>query len=598
LAQAGFAAAATPGVHAGDERGKRMRRMMSLRGWFWPLALILVFGFTESARAIYLDENQQISLRARIYSQGSIRLNDSQTDTAPSTKRGQLVQERNFFNPELDAKLTDYTSWMKGTALGFLAPDEFSFRLAAWGFYDGIYDYGAGQFDTSRRLINSTFGDFKAKPKRAWFLEGPKFNPAGTTLDQIFPGAEVQNPRDIYATQRRINELYLNYTKGPVFLRIGKQAISWGESDTIALLDQNNPFDVTLGAPGVFEEVDEARIPLWTVRGSLNLFDTLGPLSSGFVEAYWVPGDIDTNTGYLPLLGASPYSARGQDPQLSLPAFLQSQFQFVLLDHIPKKRFENSRWGVRAQTVVNRFFTVSAWLYTHFPNQPVPRAQATDNLIQGTNQRLFVTETVHLLTTVYGVSNTFFFAPLDSIVRMEAEYFENEPSFVPETNLSLSTFGSPGTVPRANYARWELGFDRFFFFRPLNPSNSFLITIANVGSYNLDETSNPMKDFRFAGQRKPGTTGQSPNDFVQLKMIENFTQVHMESDYMHGRLTPAITYIQNRRGTYAILPTLTYRWTDSLLFTLQAIHIGGEYQQLGFFRDRDQFSMRATYQLN
>ena len=59
------------------------------------------------------------------------------------------------------------------------------------------------------------------------------------------------DPRDIYAHQARVNELYLSYSKGPFFLRFGRQSISWGESDTIALLDQSNPFDITAGGAGL-----------------------------------------------------------------------------------------------------------------------------------------------------------------------------------------------------------------------------------------------------------------------------------------------------------------------------------------------------------
>src|SRR5512135_3628474 len=118
----------------------------SRRLWVAGLAMLLAGVRVQPARAIYLDEAQNFSLRSRVYSQGSIRLNDSQGDTTPHTEDGQLVQHRNFFNPELGAKLTGYTSWMKGTWLDVLAPDDLSARLAAWGFYDGIYDYGAGQF--------------------------------------------------------------------------------------------------------------------------------------------------------------------------------------------------------------------------------------------------------------------------------------------------------------------------------------------------------------------------------------------------------------------------------------------------------------------
>ena len=49
--------------------------------------------------------------------------------------------------------------------------------------------------------------------------------------------------------------MYVSLTKGRVFLRVGRQTISWGESDTIALLDQSNPFDVTRAIPGVLQDI-------------------------------------------------------------------------------------------------------------------------------------------------------------------------------------------------------------------------------------------------------------------------------------------------------------------------------------------------------
>jgi len=566
--------------------------------------LVLV---TPRAGALYLDEAQNISLRVRIYSQAGIRIEDSSTDTVPTTKSGQLIQHRNFYNPEFDAKLTSYFSWMRGTFADWLAPDDFRFRLAAWGFYDGLYDYGSSQFDKAQRKINAGYPDLTVRTS-AFFIEGARYNPDGGTVDGIFPEHHLLEPRRIFGNQRRINELYLSYSKGPVFVRFGRQSISWGESDTVALLDQNNPFDITLGAPGVFQDLDEARIPLWTLRGSYKLFEVLGPLSSAFVEAYWVPGGLDTNTGWFPPLASSPYSPRGANPQTLVPPLLP--LQFVLLDRIPEGTMSNSRWGVRAQALVNRFLTASVWFYTHFPNQPVPLSRGT---IPTTTPgvQIATTETVHKLTSVIGAAGTFFLEPVDGIVRLEAEYFDNEPGFIPEQNMGI-TQGippfqvltacnevdgrSPCRVPRADFLRWEVGFDRFFFFRPLNPTNSFTLITAIVGSYNLDETDN--KDFRFAGQRKPGHQGTSPNDFVQLKKVEAFFQGSLQTDYMHGRVTPRLTTIFYTRGTYVILPSIRYRWTDWLLFDLSLIHIGGAYQSIGFFRDRDQLSFRVTYQLN
>jgi hypothetical protein len=175
---------------------------------------------------------------------------------------------------------------------------------------------------------------------------------------------------------------------------------------------------------------------------------------------------------------------------------------------------------------------------------------------------------------------------------------EGMPAFqvLSACNPDPQTGRSPCKVPKANFLRWEIGFDRFFFLRALNPTNSFTLVTALVGSYNLDETD--KKDFRFNGQRKPGHEGTSPNDFVQLKKVEAFGQAALQTNYMHGRLTPMMTLILHSRGTYAVLPSLQYRFTDWLLFDLKYIHIGGAYQSFGFFRDREQISFRMTYQLN
>ena len=64
----------------------------------------------------------------------------------PARSPFQLIENRNFMNPEFDARLTRYQPF---------SLDDFSFRLALWGFYDGIYNYGTSQYD---RAINNIQG--------------------------------------------------------------------------------------------------------------------------------------------------------------------------------------------------------------------------------------------------------------------------------------------------------------------------------------------------------------------------------------------------------------------------------------------------------
>jgi hypothetical protein len=165
--------------------------------------------------------------------------------------------------------------------------------------------------------------------------------------------------------------------------------------------------------------------------------------------------------------------------------------------------------------------------------------------------------------------------------------------------------------------RFELGYDRFFFFRPLNPYNSFTWVTAYVGQWNLSETFT-NKNYRFGGQQKLSPTGTRvgantaglslqtigklhtvATDFVDLYPYESFVQTHLQTDYLHGRLTPSITGIVGLDGVYGFPMGVTYRYTDSLLFDFKYVLLGGNFNfPFGYFRDRSQLSARVTFLLN
>ena len=66
----------------------------------------------------------------------------------------------------------------------------------------------------------------------------------------------------------------------------------------------------------MLQDVDEARIPLWTLRGTVKLVDNWKWLSSFFLDAYMVPGIIDTTVPINPIpAGVSPFGPDVRDPQ-------------------------------------------------------------------------------------------------------------------------------------------------------------------------------------------------------------------------------------------------------------------------------------------
>jgi len=632
------------------------RRPLASRVPTVALAAGLVLGAASRVGAVFLDVNRDFDLRARLYNETAVAAESSEPQTRPARSPLQVIEQRTFFNPEFDAKLTRYQPF---------SLDDFSFRLALWGFYDGIYDYATGQYDRSRQSIKGrlSFGhtDTAARTRTDTLIDTRK-----TYTYQPDPVlGNYGDPGDVSDVPFRFNEVYFNLAKGPLFVRLGRQAISWGESDTIGLLDANNPFNLTMAIPGIFQDIDEARIPLWTARATYDLFDSWKFLSSGYLDTYLVPGSVDTTVSPFPIPLASPYSPPQGDPQALIAGLIPpdigsglvkpilGNIQLGIYDHLPSRSMSNSRFGARFGALVNRDYTTSVWYYRTFVNAPVPVFQSLDlsrapikhpGNPNFTGPTQLITEITHGTEDVFGGATTFFSEKMDGIVRAEMEYFMNEPAFIPNQNLPFQNLlrkpalrnilnnvlgqnipagKDDGSVPTADFIRFELGFDRFFFYRTLNPSNSFTWVSAYVGQVNLSEIAG-KGNFRFGGQTKVCKSNQ-PNcngtvvpvntsalsintigqlhtvakDYVDLYPYESFFQTHLQTDYMHGRLTPSITAIVGLDGVYGFPMGATYRFSDSLLFDFKYVLLGGNfYFPFGYFRDRSQLSARITYLLS
>jgi len=623
-----------------------------------------------TAAGFFLDPGRNFDVRLRAYTQLGIMTNGNEPDftnpIGPDGKRirtsmqgyqpGDLGQHRTFYNPEFDANLTPYTRWLG-------KPDEVKFRFAWWGFYDGLYDYLPGPWEHNHRN------------QHARFAQSANHNRQSVDFTD-----ENKRPRRIYASRNRINELYLDYSEGPVFVRIGRQSISWGESDTIALHDIQNPFDLTLAAPGLFQDVDEARIPLYTVRGTFRIVDAWKSLSSVFLDAYLVPGPIDTTVPISPIAaGISPFNPQQADPQwvvgnqkIPYPGGRQAALWASIVDELPEETWGNSRWGVRLQGILFNDYTTQVWFYRTFNQGPMPqllgpgaveRANAANDPLAptqidnrgwrtpvcngvdrttGTGGRTpsgrrcnlafpAVTLLRRRLESVVGVATSWYSQPLDGIIRAQAQYFDGELAFIPEDNVNPRVQLPPipalkpatTSAPTANYLRWVVAYDRFFFFRPLNPSNSFAASFSYNSEFNLSEKGG--RDYRWpntkpnrpAGgasfgpvrgvpqctpgnaQGNPLCIRVNPRDFEDRYQYEGFLQLALQTDYMHGRLQPRVAAVIDVSGIFVFVPSLQYRVNDSLLLGASWITISSQRRaSSGTFRASDMVQVRATFQIN
>jgi hypothetical protein len=661
---------------------------MRTRARWLTLGLLAILWAETPSHAYFLDKGRNFDVRLRAYSQLGILTDSSETDWPGNGKNtcvvdgkdstkcrysaGDLASHRNFYNPEFDAKLISYTQWMKEVpGLSLISPDEFKFRFAWWGFYDGLYDYLNGPWNFNRRNL-------KARQSESDNIRRESF----AFNDQN------KNPRSIYAHRNRINELYLDYTKGPLFLRAGRQAISWGESDDIVFMDRLNAFDLTQGAPGFFQDLEEARIPFWALRGTYKIVDAWRGLSSVFADAFLVPGIIDTTVPVDPMVGGvSPFSPDVADPQLMANDLIKRNgfdprvFQglhLVVVSRQPENTWSNTRWGFRLTGVVARDYTVQGWFAREFPVaptplltggpgafdegfkdtkgfKPIPLTLIDDRgfktsvcLDNSTNKPItkrfgaightpagrtcswaepIVTILDRQLESVWGLSATWFSQPVNGIIRTEAEYFHDEEAVIPNQNLNpltqvpnslLKGKFFTNTIPRTDYLRWLIGYDRFFFLRTLNPSNSFIVVAAIHGETNIFERR--QRDFRTA-QQKPGKPPTafaklpvcSPvaiaskqcriapaKNFEDLKAFDNdYLSVALLTDYMHGRLEPRLVVLAWASGIFGFQPMLTYRVNDNVILSATYLAIEASRRAiLGTFRGHDMAQLKVTFQLN
>jgi len=85
-----------------------------------------------------------------------------------------------------------------------------------------------------------------------------------------------------------ISELYVDFEYGPWQFKIGKQIVSWGETNLKQTADVINPIDLRYGSPGT-EAWEDIKIGLYMIRG---YYQTELPGELNF-EFLFIPGDYE-----------------------------------------------------------------------------------------------------------------------------------------------------------------------------------------------------------------------------------------------------------------------------------------------------------------
>ncbi len=545
-------------------------RQMALARLLFLLFLFVVG--SSQAWCITIDQDKTLDVSAKLQTRGTIRTQGSDAEgdssgyTFPAVDTGDFVQHRNLAILEVNHDLGPLTD-----SLGVLYPlraldIRAKYHLVGRFLYEGVYDYGPSVFQDVREGDRDNINSFK-QSYELW-------------------------------------EAYADFTRGPLFLRIGRQNLAWGETDIFRLLDGINPLDNTFG--GIFEDLDDRRIPLWMVRSSYNLGD-LGPVSSLTVESFLVPGTVDAHV--------APWAPRGTPYAVPLPSLLAPSLRIIT----PDRGWSESRWGVRVQGVVAESLNLAFAHYQTFLDVPTLRSKVIGSPpVLDLNALQTWGEFPEVRIT--GASMNYWESMTDIVFRSEVAWFWNEPVFIPEINNStlfgpqlelpdplldflagvlpvdirkLGLKGLPlnprsGSIPRKDILRYMVGFDKQVWIRPLNKTNTFFLSGQYFGQWV------PDYDGRM---RQEALIYPSLKDYPKVKEFEHVFTAMLNTLYLSGTIQPQIAFACDVRGAWLVQPSVNMIY-EPFRIMLQYSAIQGAFTNFGVFRDRDQVSLMLSYLLN
>jgi hypothetical protein len=207
---------------------------------------------------------------------------DSQGTGKSLWRVGNLVQHRNFVTLEWLHNINRISRDMPtiGPLFQFLNFDAFDYYLNMREEYDGVWDYGP------KTIQKELDGGGGTNYWDKYFGRRPARYPGEYNRFKNFSHLTSIQWMEKKVNQIRLFEWYFNITKGPLFIRIGRQNLSWGETDGFRLLDQINPLDNLFG--GFLVSLDERRVPLNMLRVQWG-FGTIGPVSDLTLEGFISP---------------------------------------------------------------------------------------------------------------------------------------------------------------------------------------------------------------------------------------------------------------------------------------------------------------------
>jgi len=638
-----------------------MTRRIEPRLWTIASAILVLLAWgTRPASALLLGKDREMRLSGRAYT--ALRVGTQQMGgdddplSWPDSGAGHIRQHRYFLQLDFDHDLLKLAEHGYGVARLFdwLDLDAFSYSMSYRGEGEGIYDYGPSEFSdlhAKTRAVRLNFPNpdvvFPAPPAELLIRTRRK-------IPREMIRQRVSRLRDIARQRHRLFLAYVDLEKGPLFVRIGRQVLAWGDTDIFRLLDNINPLDDSFG--GFFISLDERRLPIEMIRANWT-FGSFGPFADVDLEGFAATGNrVATNPGIPP---GSPWAPAGFGfPNPAVRPLLRLPDRTAI------------RGGGRLRFTAKDVTYQLAHYYTYLD---VPGAQfklpgVPTNIpnCSGGNTPKFCNPIVafqrYPRVSVTGGSLSFPISRLYTIVRSEAAWIRGEPmnrqgvgnshhSFfgfdfdgkptrqlrrlraAKNTEGGLNPFVYPrfvdprrqnplwGTVLQRDTFNMSIGFDVNRFIRWLNPHQSFFITTQFFYRHVFDSPGDlvlpvPVRNTR-VGKRLPAVGVPNERNILgtgvgggcqggrrackiqpRLGHLDDDRFLHtllITTSYWSGRVVPALAMFYDWQGPVLVQPGVTYV-RDPFRFIVDYTYIGGPTTgQIGLVRDRDNARFQVEF---
>jgi hypothetical protein len=414
-------------------------------------------------------------------------------------------------------------------------------------------------------------------------------------------------------------------------VRLGRQFISWGETDGVRLLDLINPQDLTYSppaAPNLFN-LDETRIP-WT---GLRTLYTIRPVSNTILEFFAMPGFFEQAKQRVDqIVGSNDtgdrevrYGLWSAHPETRLLLAGRNAFGNMFANPInaggcigvgclviPSTSRQlpdaGDSWkiGARITTNIGKLNFGLGYIWGFDPistdmvfkangvrcSAPVP-APCNAGLAPSVVNLRLVNDRVNIFAGQFNYPvGDILNIPVNTAVR-------GELAFIPYKVYNISKFPGayglkasfdpdhPDGTVKKNTLRYALGFDRTTlipFLHPDDPWRAFSISFQIFQNIILNH--------------EDGIHPFSTAD--KINTVSTLLTLRIGTGYMGDTILPDVFVGYDPDGYWSANPSLSYvpPGNEKLKFTLVGAFYGGhdKFKSLGFFSDKNSVFLKMRYQ--